>query len=100
MDSHAQLEIRSYANSMFEIVKGLCPVACEAFEDYVLHARKFSRMEMEVLIEAIEDVKSKIKMADEGKINWRRDFADRIEFKQKPSSMTDREWKEFLEKLS
>ena len=49
MDNHAQQEIRFFANSMFEIVKQICPVACEAFEDYVLHARRFSRMEMEVI---------------------------------------------------
>ena len=49
MDSHAQLEIRSYANAMYEIVKQIVPVACEAFEDYVLNAKKFSAMEMEVL---------------------------------------------------
>ena len=49
MDSHAQLEIRTYANAMYEIVKQICPVACEAFEDYVLHAKKFSRMEMECI---------------------------------------------------
>lgn len=100
MDSHAQYEIRMYANAMAEIVKQVVPVAWEAFEDYVLHAKKFSRMEMEVLIEAIEDTKNKIYMADEGKINFRRDFAERLEFTNKPSSMTDREWKEFLGKLS
>lgn len=79
MDSHAQLEIRSFANCMFEIVKQVCPIACEAFEDYVLHAKRFSRMEMELiknllLYNTLPDCK--------------------------PSSMTDREWKEFLNKLS
>jgi len=79
MDSHAQLEIRTYANAMYEIVKQLCPVACEAFEDYVLHAKKFSRMEMEML-----------------RANFDLTNADW----SKPSSMTEREWKEFLNKLS
>lgn len=81
MDSHAQYEIRMYANSMFELVKEVCPVACEAFEDYVLHAKKFSRMEMELMREF---VKSPLKY---------------ITSLSKPSSMTTREWKEFLEKL-
>jgi thymidylate synthase (FAD) len=80
MDSHAQLEIRSFANSMFEIIKQLCPVACEAFEDYVLYAKKFSRMEMEIVQELIGYSKLK-------------------EY-PKPKTMTDREWKEFLAKLS
>lgn len=77
MDSHAQLEIRQFANCMFEIVKQVCPVACEAFEDYVLNAKKFSRMEMEVL---------RIQLAGQ-------------EF-DKPNSMSDREWKEFQDKVS
>lgn len=80
MDSHAQLEIRSFANCMFEIVKQLYPVACEAFEDYVLHAKRFSRMEMEVLQELMG--------------------CSRLKDYFKPDSMTDREWKEFLDKLS
>lgn len=80
MDSHAQLEIRTYANAMYEIVKQICPVACGAFEDYVLHAKKFSRMEMECIREIYKHCK--INMAN------------------KPSSMTEREWKEFLNKLS
>jgi thymidylate synthase (FAD) len=77
MDSHAQLEIRSFANCMAEIVKQLCPVAYEAFEDYVLHAKKFSRMETQAIKYALiyEDL-------------------------ERPASMTDREWKEFLEKLA
>ncbi len=36
MDSHAQLEIRSYANVIGEIVKLWCPLAWAAFEDYNL----------------------------------------------------------------
>lgn len=84
MDSHAQLEIRSFANCMFEIVKQLFPVACEAFEDYVLHAKKFSRMEMEVIKELF------VKYTDSVP-----DFSHY----DKPSTMTEREWKEFLSKL-
>ena len=82
MDSHAQLEIRSFANCMFEIVKSICPVACEAFEDYVLHAKRFSRMEMHFLREMYAD-----------SLTAKGEFS-------KPSSMTDREWKEFLSSLS
>ena len=92
MDSHAQLEIRSFANSMYEIIKPICPVACEAFEDYVLHAKRFSRMEMEILrnfIRQEQDTK------DNTTILYTVD-----DFNRKPSSMTDREWKEFIAKLS
>ena len=81
MDSHAQLEIRQFANCMFEIVKQLCPVACEAFEDYVLHAKKFSRMEMEILQGLLVTANPSKELC-------------------KHASMTNREWKEFLGKLS
>lgn len=86
MDSHAQLEIRSFANSMFEIIRQVCPVACEAFEDYVLHARRFSRMEMEIIRTYFH----------------LQNFSQDVQTNsiQKPSSMTDREWKEFIAKVS
>jgi thymidylate synthase (FAD) len=34
MDPHAQLEIRLFANAMYEIVKQVCPLAVEAFDEY------------------------------------------------------------------
>jgi len=89
MDSHAQLEIRQFANCMFEIVKSVCPVACEAFEDYVLHTKKFSRMEMGILKEVINSLK--IPNVNDGEF-----FVP----EHKLSSMSDREWKEFLDKLA
>lgn len=49
MDSHAQYEIRVFANAMYELIKPHVPLACEAFEDYRLHAERMSRMEMELL---------------------------------------------------
>jgi len=81
MDSHAQEEIRLYANAMYEIVKQVCPVACEAFEDYVLNARKFSAMEIKVLKDMLSVIEEEYKQG------------------YKPYNMTDREWKAFLEKL-
>ena len=34
---------------MGDIVKTVCPISWEAFEDYILHAEKFSSMELRVL---------------------------------------------------
>jgi thymidylate synthase (FAD) len=34
MDSHAQQEIRVYADAMFELIEPICPVAMEAYCDY------------------------------------------------------------------
>lgn len=80
LDSHAQLEIRLYAQAMYEIVKQICPIACEAFEDYILQAKKFSRMEMEILRNT-------------------QDMFHNIIEKGKPLTMTDNEWTQFLKKL-
>ncbi|MCX6139351.1 MAG: FAD-dependent thymidylate synthase [Candidatus Kapabacteria bacterium] len=46
IDAHAQYEIRVYGEAMAEIVKAVVPAAWEAFEDYLLHARRFSRKEL------------------------------------------------------
>jgi thymidylate synthase (FAD) len=46
---HAQWEIRQYALAMADMVKAVCPVAWEAFEDYRLHSMTLSRGEIEVL---------------------------------------------------
>ncbi len=77
MDSHAQLEIRQYANAMADFIKQLYPVAYKAFEDYQLNAIKFSAMEMEML----------------------RQYTPEPSGLPKPDSMTKREWNEFLSKL-
>lgn len=49
IDPHAQYEIRVYGEAMAQIVKAAVPVAYEAFEDYILHARRFSRRERAAL---------------------------------------------------
>jgi thymidylate synthase (FAD) len=49
IDAHAQYEIRVYGEVMAEIVKAAAPLAYEAFEDYILHARRFSRTELDVM---------------------------------------------------
>lgn len=49
MNPHAQYEIRVYADAMFKFVSERFPIACEAFEDYVLNAKTFSKLEMNVI---------------------------------------------------
>jgi len=82
MDSHAQLEIRSYANAMYEIVKQIVPVACEAFEDYVLNARSFSAEEMRVLRRVFA--------------NW---SVDSNVLSHMPMDLSKREKEEFIKKV-
>lgn len=49
MDSHAQWEIRQYANAVSEFVKKLFPITWEAFEDYRLGAVTLTRLDVEVI---------------------------------------------------
>ncbi len=54
MDMHAQYEIRVFANTIFNIIKIICPIACEAFEEHRLGGESFSHREAEQLV-AISD---------------------------------------------
>lgn len=49
MDPHAQLEIRMFADAMYEETKRLFPECCRAFEDYWFEAKTFSKQEVNVL---------------------------------------------------
>ena len=49
LDAHAQYEIRVYAEVILEIVRKVCPMAAEAFENYKLGAVTFSKKEMGAL---------------------------------------------------
>src|SRR5438874_4910980 len=49
MDAHAQQEIRDYANQVALCVKAVAPIAWEAFEEYKLHGKSFSRTEVALL---------------------------------------------------
>lgn len=77
MDPHAQQEIQDYARAMYEMVKARLPIACEAFEDYILNSVTLSASELR----AVEDLT----------INTFRDDADYY-------GMGAREWREFKQK--
>jgi len=49
MDSHAQYEIRVLAEAIYELIKPIVPIACEAFEDYRLNSSNMSSMELDTL---------------------------------------------------
>jgi thymidylate synthase (FAD) len=55
MDSHAQWEIRQYANIIGSIVAAWAPISYQAFMDYEFDARRFSAIEMDALREALND---------------------------------------------
>lgn len=47
MDSHAQKEIRDYANALYDLCKPLAPWTFEAYEDYMLNSLTLSGPEIE-----------------------------------------------------
>jgi thymidylate synthase (FAD) len=49
MDSHAQYEIRVYANAIAEVIKDLFPIAYEAFENYILESVQFSGSDKKIM---------------------------------------------------
>ena len=49
IDDHAQKEIRDLAQRVYELIKPIVPVTCEAFEDFVLGSMTLSRVEIEAL---------------------------------------------------
>ncbi|AFN75956.1 FAD-dependent thymidylate synthase [Melioribacter roseus P3M-2] len=92
MDSHAQYEIRQYAEVIGkEIVARWCPITWEAFMDYIYNGVKFSALELNVL-KAINsgDKEEVLRLADE--YGWLRKIDDRL--------AKNRERIEFEEKLN
>lgn len=49
MDSHAQYEIRVYAEAMAQCAKAVAPLAYDAFEEHMLNSVRFSRAECAAL---------------------------------------------------
>lgn len=56
LDSHAQYEIRVYAEAIAEIIKKIIPISYKAFEDYVLNAVRFTGKDIEALARALTSV--------------------------------------------
>ncbi len=83
-DSHAQYEIRVYADMIADMIQDIVPLAMEAYEDYQAGAVTLSRMEKEVMRSAMR-----------GNLNLK----DRVMVSQRLSELgaSDREIKEFFE---
>jgi thymidylate synthase (FAD) len=54
LDPTAQYEITVYAEAIAKITKRVVPIAWEAFEDYMLSAERFSRLELNVIAERLD----------------------------------------------
>ena len=49
MDPHAQQEIRVYAEAMYELIRPICPIACEAFEQYRMEGMHLTKLEIDAI---------------------------------------------------
>ncbi len=83
LDPTAQYEIQVYARAIANIVKIAVPLTWEAFEDYVLEARTFSRLELSVLKQALGQIPAPI--------DWQSLMQNQ--------GLSKREIQEFLEKI-
>lgn len=89
LDSHAQYEIRVFAEAIYELIKPIVPMSCEAFEDYRLHSESMSRMEMELLKTFAKSNESR-----ESFVKWLE-----ISKSELYDKLSKREKEEFLDKL-
>lgn len=58
MDAHAQLEIRRYAEAIFEIARKVCPAACTSFKEHMLDGVTFAgaeRIALSKLVPSMDD---------------------------------------------
>ena len=60
MDSHAQWEIREYANAIAQITRAVAPMAYDAFERHRLYGHHFSSEELEVIRGLIRGEENKL----------------------------------------
>ena len=75
-DDHAQDEIQHFAEAMWNLVEPHFPICCEAFTDYVLEAKTFSKKEMAIIKDNLNGswVMSKYGLSDRES----REFLDKL----------------------
>jgi len=91
-DSHAQLEIRLYANAIAGMVKELFPIAFEGWYDYVFQSSNFSRLD-KVMLQIYID------MCQSADYNYGPSIED-LQNHRKDVGMTARELGEFWDKIA
>lgn len=82
MDAHAQEEIRSYGLAIAEVLKERVPVTWEAFDDYVLNGKHFSKQEWAFIRKSLD-------------LNHLKSLSE----SQEGSLLGKGEWREFLDKF-
>lgn len=80
MDSHAQYEIRVFAQAEYDLIKPIVPYTCESFERHMLNGARFSQDEIEILRYLVEE-------------------DDEIQYRLEEKGWKKSKIKEFLDKL-
>lgn len=99
LDPHAQHEIRQYAQAIAEIVRAWCPLAWEAFVDYRLEARTFSRQEIAALKTMIVDWARRIQADAEAQGVEGPCEVDHVDHALTTAGVSESERREFLKAL-
>jgi thymidylate synthase ThyX len=55
IDHHAQYEIRVFADAIYEMIQPIFPIACESFNEYMLHAVSFGKTEIDIIKEVFKE---------------------------------------------
>jgi thymidylate synthase (FAD) len=65
MDSHAQQEIREYANAIYDLILPVVPITLNAFSDYKLGSISLSKLEIEAIkTKSIHHFNNKTELAE------------------------------------
>jgi thymidylate synthase (FAD) len=79
LDEHAQMEIRVYAEAIHRLARTVCPLAFEAFDEYVRGSVTFSHTEM-VVLRGLLQGKAVVEIGDKQRAR----FAAKIGFDPRP----------------
>lgn len=85
MDSHAQWEIRQYANVIGDIVKAWAPISYQAFMDYEFNARRFSAVELDALLSYFSDEDRRLILNDARRLGLKGRELTEFEKKLRPT---------------
>jgi len=72
IDDHAQYEIRVYGEALAKCARAVAPLAYEAFEEHVLHGRRLSRTEVDVIKQSIDETTLRAALKESGLRRTRR----------------------------
>lgn len=98
LDPHAQAEIRQMAQIMYDKVKPLFPLLCEAFEDYTLNGANLSIFEIEVLQNIVKGLAAGLNIDPADLL--RREFEGYKQHHHRGDRISKREIAEFVNKFT